>query len=63
VEQLRKAYTGNDIWALAVVELSDKQAETTITVQQPSELAALLGEFEDVLPLLPDFLSSTSSSI
>uniref|UniRef100_A0ACD5XYT6 Uncharacterized protein n=1 Tax=Avena sativa TaxID=4498 RepID=A0ACD5XYT6_AVESA len=48
VEELRNAHAGNDIWALAVVELDATQPEASPSAVVPPDLAELLTEFKDV---------------
>lgn len=55
IEQLRKAYAGNDIWALAVIEFNSMSTTASITLQRPEELSQLLTEFNDVFAT-PDSL-------
>jgi hypothetical protein len=56
IEQVRKAYAGNDIWAIAVIEMGSDSvsAPTDVSITSP-ELGALLKEFDDVFAT-PDAL-------
>lgn len=48
VAQLRKAYAGNDIWAIAVVDLQSDGSVVPLTDKLPQDLTELLSEFNDV---------------
>ncbi|XP_073360207.1 uncharacterized protein [Aegilops tauschii subsp. strangulata] len=47
VEQLDKALAGNDVWALAIADLSKISSDTT--APQPAKLTQLLEDFQDVV--------------